>query len=159
MFDLVRHQRQVVAHFKKYMRGNEEKVDEFIQMWIDLLKVYSEQSHFLAFDPRVPLYNKLSLRPRGVLICCYGTPSWHLPKVSVLSLYPYSIRYKHTTRGCAEGLQLIIMYLKAMDINIVGFYKIPRFEYYLKTIREALPSVKAYSPMSFDVFCRVCRSS
>lgn len=160
MFDLIRTKNSITDHFYRVLQcyKNPNLLKPFIQQWLQLVTTYSEQPHFLSFDPPVPVIHRLVPNAVGVLVVPF--PNTNVParlrRVSIFPLYPFKINYSHHTHCSREGIDILISYLELSGIKLVGFFKVPHAQKLIPQLQERLPDVKFYGPSVFSSFQDVC---
>lgn len=160
MFDLVRTKNAVADHYFRILQSYKKPqlLKAFIQQWFHLITSYSQEPHFLSFDPPVPVIQRLIPHAVGVLVVPF--PNTRVPvylkRVSIFPLYSFRINYKHHTECCREGVEILLRYLEMTDIQMVGFYKVPHAPKVIDELQEKYPNLKCYGPSAFGSFKTVC---
>ncbi|GBM53927.1 hypothetical protein AVEN_64848-1 [Araneus ventricosus] len=160
MFDVEAAKALVADHFfkKLYRYGENEKLQTIITRWIQLLEEYSQLKGFIAFDPPLPLL-KINPRAVGVLIVPYPNVKvtvWSLP-ITQFPIYPFCVQLQHTRMSCKEGLEMLHLYLSLVDIQIIGFFKVPNDTFLIPDLKKRYPNARIYGRRSLSTFLSVCR--
>lgn len=155
---------QIAEHYFRLFRRY-DKMDEtrfFVKRWIDVIHSYSKMPRFVAFDPPVPVLNRLVSGAQGVILVPFNNSKVpRLPRfASVFPYYPFRIKLEHTDESCKIGLEFFHLYLEMTDIRFVCVYKMwYQQDKIIKELHEKHPCVKIYTTTSYKSFCSVILNS
>lgn len=155
---------QIAEHYFKLFRQY-NKMDEirfFIQRWITIVETYAKVPHFVAFDPPVPVLNRLVPDAKGVVLVSFNYSK--VPKLprftSVFPYYPFRIKLEHTDESCKIGLEFLHLYLELTGIRFLCVYELwYQRDKIIKELQERHPHLKIYTMPSYKSFCAIMLNS
>lgn len=160
MYDLERYKPTIAEFYIKVLHtyNKPELLRQFIEHWINILSTFVIKENFVTFEPTVPILKDLVPNARAVLVQTFPNKVvYGNPHISVIALFPFRVRYKHTTRCCSEGFEMLRFYLEITGIKIVGFHKVQNYDKLSEQLRQCIPNLQIYGPRSISSFFKIAR--
>lgn len=164
MSDFDRLKLDIAEHYFKLLRPYDkmDKTRLFISRWLDVVKTYSKLPDFIAFDPTLPVLNRIVPRAKGVVLVPY--PSIKVSRLpqytSVFPYYPFRVKLEHKDESCKIGLEFFRMYLDITGIRIVCIYRMwYKEKEIVAELQETYPDIKIYTTDCYGSFCQIMLNS
>ena len=136
---------------------------KFIIKWMQMLKRFVVRENFKCFYPEIPVLPQLMKHSIAVLIVAtYNKEKYSFLRkwpITVFPLNPFKIYFTHNSMNCSreEIVQLLIHYLRATRIRMIGFHNIHQEDEIRNKLITEFPMTRIYTSRLFKYFCAKVR--
>lgn len=158
MFDIVTLKQEIVEYyFDTFISHSKNSlVKEFIRNWIELLEIYCNMPNFIRFDKNMPVLTNLKPTSKSIIIVPFEDDEVnHFANTSVFPVCLFTVYYKNKIVNCKESLNLLLLYIKLVNVKYIAFYKISNYKNLMDKIKEFNSNIICYPPTAFKYFCKL----